>query len=182
MFRFTAPPEMRALQPGTRFQRLYAAYAEHDLKWLKELMLFAALACFTIGVAFVFASGPAWFFFALAFAIVATQSRTVAELCDRAELGLHALTRKLQLRRAARESRAPLVTAPPAHEAAAAVDTPVRDEPRTVVSVDVSPPHPIQRPHMHTVPYGVVCDVEAQPVRIINVPSGEPSENRPSAS
>jgi hypothetical protein len=180
MFRFHAPSELRGLRPGTRFQQLYAAYAEHDLKWLKELMLFAALACFTIGVAFIFSSGPAWFFFALAFAIVATQSRTVAHWFDEAELQVHELTRRLQLRRAARRSAPPLVTAPP--PSAAAVE-PALDQSRPIVpvAVDVSPPHPIDRSHMRTVPYGVVCDVEGQPVRVVTVPIGTPSVDRSSA-
>ena len=154
-------------------------YADHDLKWLKEVMLFAALACFTIGVAFVFSAGPAWFFLGLAFLIVATQSQTVARWCDEAELQGRTLCGKLQLWREARRSAPPLVTAPPTG-AVEITSAPEPPKPIITVDVDVSPPHRIERPHMRTVPYGVVCDVEAQPVRIVTTPA--PVEaSRPSA-
>lgn len=172
-------PDLRALRPGTRFQRLHATYADHGLKWLKEAMMFAALACFTIGVAFVFSAGPAWFFLGLSFLIVATQSRAVARVCDRTELRVRRLHRKLQLLREARQSAPPLVTAPPAH-AVEVLPTPAPHKPLVTVDVDVSPPHRIERPHMRTVPYGVVCDVEAQQVRVVTTPA--PAEtSRPSA-
>jgi hypothetical protein len=158
---------------------LHATYADHGLKWLKEVMMFAALACFTIGVAFVFSAGPAWFFFGLAFLIVATQSRSVARVFDRTELRVRRLGRKLRLLREARRSAPPIVTAPPVHTAEV---LPAREprKPIVTVDVDVSPPHRIERPHMRTVPYGVVCDVEAQPVRVVTTPA--PAEtSRPSA-
>lgn len=180
MHRYHVPErDVRTLPPGTRFERLHATYADHGLKWLKELMMFAALACFTIGVAFVFSAGPSWFFLGLSFLIVATQSRAVARVCDRAELHVRRLRRKLQLLREARQAAPPIVTAPPAQ---AVEVTPARQphKPIVTVSVDVSAPHRIERPHMRTVPYGVVCDVEAQPVRVVTTPA--PAEtNRPSA-
>jgi len=170
-------PSFGALRPGTRFQRLHAMYADHDLKWLKEVMMFAALACFTIGIAFVFAAGPAWFFLGLAFLIIATQSRTVARFCDDAELQVHELGRRLHLWRESRRSAPPLVTQPPEHE----LKVEPQPEPHkpVTVTVDVSPPHPIQRPVMRTVPYGVICDVEAQPIRVVTTPA--PAATRPSA-
>lgn len=171
MRRYPVPEtELPASRAGMRFQRLHAMYADHDLKWLKEVMMFAALACFTIGVAFVFSPGPAWFFLGLAFLIVATQSRTVARWCDHAELGAQRLGGKLQLLREARRSVPPLVTAPPAHETKVARD-PQPAKPIVTVEVDVSAPHPMERRHMHTVPYGVVCDVEAHPVRVVTTPA-----------
>jgi hypothetical protein len=154
-----------------RFQRLYAMYADHDSKWLKEVMLFAALACFTIGVAFIFAAGPAWFFLGLGFLIVATQSRAVARFCDQLELQARALGGQVQLWREARRSAPPLVT-PPAHDRRVEDEPPAPPrKPVVTVAVEVTPPHRIERPHMRTVPYGVVCDVEAQPIRVVTTPA-----------
>jgi hypothetical protein len=174
--------EPRVSRAGTRFQRLHALYADHELKWLKEVMLFAALACFTIGIAFVFAAGPAWFFLGLAFLIVATQSRAVARFCDEAELHAHQLARRFQLWRESRRSAPPLVTEPPPHELhQRKVEREVEPHnPVVAVPVAVSPPHPIQRPVMRTEPYGVVCDVEARPVRVVTTPAPS-AETRPSA-
>lgn len=109
--------EIWRLPPGERFQHLYASYVEHDSAWLRGSLLYAALACFTLGCAFIVGSGPAFFFWFLAAALVATQSSAVARQCDSIELGLRSLSRKfsrLQRDRLPRpQTIRPLITAPP---------------------------------------------------------------------
>lgn len=74
---------------GERFQRVYWEYAEHDQEWVKQSLLFVALGCFTIGLVFMFDSGPAFVMFALSVALVGTQSDWLARHCDRAHLFVH---------------------------------------------------------------------------------------------
>jgi hypothetical protein len=106
--------EIRRLPPGERFQHLYASYVEHDSAWLRGSLLYAALACFTLGCAFMIASGPAYFFWFLAGALVATQSGAVARQFDSIELGLRNVGRRFHRQRFPRpRTIRPLITAPP---------------------------------------------------------------------
>jgi hypothetical protein len=101
--------------PGRRFQSLFAAYAEHDISWLREVLLFVALGCFTLGILFIVTPGPSWLFLLLSAVLVLTQSRTAARCFDEVELRVRALCRgQLRIRRprTALEPK-PIVTAPP---------------------------------------------------------------------
>lgn len=106
--------EVCDLPPGERFQSLYESYVAHDSAWLRGALLYAALGCFTIGMAFMFSGGPAFFFLFLSAAIVATQSSAVARQCDAIELLIRGLARKLHHRSQEQaRSMPPLITAPP---------------------------------------------------------------------
>jgi hypothetical protein len=88
--------ELRALPAGQRFQHLRASYGTNR-GWLRELLLFVALACFTIAAAMYMTSGPAWLFLLLTAALVVTQSHTAVRGLDAAELGLRALMGQTQV-------------------------------------------------------------------------------------
>jgi len=91
--------ELRTWPPGHRFQHLYTAYADHDFEIVRSALLYLALGCFTIGLAFMFVPGPAWVPFALCAAIVSTQYPWIARHLDRAELGLRHSFRWMRVRR-----------------------------------------------------------------------------------
>lgn len=102
------------MPPGERFQNLYESYVAHDSTWLRGALLYAALGCFTIGMAFMFSSGPGVFFLVLSALIVATQSSFFARHCDSTELLVRGLARRLYHRSQERaRSMPPLITAPP---------------------------------------------------------------------
>ncbi|MEY4579265.1 MAG: hypothetical protein RL701_3968 [Pseudomonadota bacterium] len=80
--------DLRAWPPGQRFQRLYSSYAEHDSRVLRSSLFYVALGCFTLGLVFMFDSGPAVIPFTLGLLIVATQSNWLARHLDSAELAV----------------------------------------------------------------------------------------------
>lgn len=89
--------ELKVAPPGERFQRLYMTHAHHDSGLVKELLLMAALGCFTIGLVFMFATGgPAMLFLVLALALVATQSGWLARNADSVELLVRGMGEKLR--------------------------------------------------------------------------------------
>jgi hypothetical protein len=76
-------------QPGHRFQNRYASARRHRDQvptWQRLLQLGASLVLLAAGVVFVFIPGPAILFFALAGAMLASESRTVARALDWTEL------------------------------------------------------------------------------------------------
>lgn len=86
--------------PGHRFQNRYASAQRqraHVPAWRRILQLGIALVLVSIGVVLVFIPGPAVLFFALAGAMLASESRAVARGLDWAELrirtGWHRLAR-----------------------------------------------------------------------------------------
>lgn len=94
--------ELKLAPPGERFQRLYITYAQHDSELLRGVLLMAALGCFTIGVVFTLGlgSGPAFLFFALSVALVATQSSWLARHADEIELTYRDLSERMRTRNA----------------------------------------------------------------------------------
>ena len=77
--------------PGHRFQNRYASAQRHRAHipaWRRILQLVIALGLVSIGVVLVFIPGPAVLFFALAGAMLASESRLVARGLDWAELRL----------------------------------------------------------------------------------------------
>jgi len=88
--------EFRHWPPGERFCRLYEEYAEHDSELIRTTLMFVALACFTIGVSFLFVQGPAFVLFLLTGVILATQSSWLAQKLDSAELSLRHVGRELR--------------------------------------------------------------------------------------
>jgi hypothetical protein len=91
--------DLRASKAGKRFQHFHAAHASKRTGWARALTISAAVICVAIGVVLAFIPGPAVVFFALAVALLSTQSHWLARKSDRAELYLHALWRKHQRRR-----------------------------------------------------------------------------------
>ena len=75
----------KALPAGKRFQRFHEQQKDAPA-WVKPLLIVGALLCIAAGVVLTFIPGPAFVFFGLAGAMLATQSRHVARLLDRGEL------------------------------------------------------------------------------------------------
>jgi hypothetical protein len=78
--------KLRGAQPGERFKEFYQRMRNDSPSWMRPLYFGAAFVSFAIGVVLAFIPGPAVLFFALAAALVATQSRWLAKQLDRAEV------------------------------------------------------------------------------------------------
>jgi hypothetical protein len=91
--------ELRASQPGERFQDAYHRQKRADqgrsaaARWLRPML---ALLSFAIGVVLAFIPGPAVVFFALSATLLATQSLRVARILDRTEVWLRSQRAKLR--------------------------------------------------------------------------------------
>jgi hypothetical protein len=72
-------------EPGERFGAFHREQ-KHKPLWVKVLFFALAFVSFGIGVVLAFIPGPAVLFFALAGALLATQSRFVAEKLDKGEV------------------------------------------------------------------------------------------------
>ena len=88
---------LRRGRPGHRFRDHYRR-AAHERRtgwyWLKRLGKFAvALVAVVVGLAEILFPGPAILFFSIAGSLLATESRTVAELMDWSEVKIRALAR-----------------------------------------------------------------------------------------
>jgi len=77
---------LREAQPGERFKEFHHRMRVDCPNWMRPVYLGAALVSFAIGVVLAFIPGPAILFFALAAALVATQSSWLAGQLDRAEV------------------------------------------------------------------------------------------------
>jgi hypothetical protein len=161
--------------PGRRFQSLFAAYAEHDISWLREVLLFVALGCFTLGILFIVMPGPYWLFLPLSALLVLTQSRTAARCFDEVELRVRDLCRgQLRIRRprTALEPK-PIVTAPPREHISAirgSVRLPVTAPMYGAVSVSVR--SAVTAP-LHGALAAVPLPPEPEPLRVaITAPAG----------
>jgi hypothetical protein len=88
--------ELKHWPAGQRFTKFYEK--QHQQRSAASRLLFplAAIASLAIGVVLVFIPGPAIVFFALAVALIATQSRWVAKRADAAELALRKLWKRLR--------------------------------------------------------------------------------------
>lgn len=86
-----------ALPSGERFARFHAQQKDAPA-WVKPLLIVAAVASIAVGVVLVFIPGPAFVFFGLAGAMLATQSVHVARLLDRLEVVTRALLRRARTR------------------------------------------------------------------------------------
>ena len=98
-----------ALPIGERFVRFYEQQKSAPA-WVKPLLIVSALACLAIGVVLAFLPGPAFVFFGLAGAMLATQSIHVARLLDRLEVFARSMMRRARdtwdaIRRWARRER-----------------------------------------------------------------------------
>lgn len=81
---------MKAARPGKRFRNAHTR-AQHNgtsTGWGRILCFLLAAVCLVIGVILVFIPGPAFVFFILAGALLASQWRKLAEWLDRGEVGL----------------------------------------------------------------------------------------------
>jgi hypothetical protein len=78
--------KLREAQPGERFMEFHRRMRTDSPSWMHPLYLGAAIVSFAIGVVLAFVPGPAILFFALAAALVATQSIWLARELDRAEM------------------------------------------------------------------------------------------------
>jgi hypothetical protein len=78
--------KLREAAPGRRFTEFHERMRKQSPSWMRPLYLGAAVVCFAIGVVLAFIPGPAILFFALAVALVATQSSWLAKALDRDEV------------------------------------------------------------------------------------------------
>lgn len=100
--------ELKALPAGTRFEAFHEQQRQRPV-WVKAAYIVGAVVAVAIGVLLVFIPGPAVVFFALAGALVGTQSRWVAKKLDRGEVKGRELWERFQTwrnrRRAERRRR-----------------------------------------------------------------------------
>lgn len=80
----------QALPAGERFERFHEQQKDAPA-WVKPVLIVGVLASLAIGVVLVFIPGPAFVFFGLAGALLATQSALVARALDRAEVWARSL-------------------------------------------------------------------------------------------
>lgn len=91
--------KIKASKPGERFREVYERQKLADqhrsavLRWLRPLLALLSLA---IGVVLAFIPGPAFVFFGISAALLATESLYVARALDRTELWLRAQRAKLR--------------------------------------------------------------------------------------
>ena len=80
--------------PGERFEAFNERQQQHARGPIKALYFGGAIVSLAVGVVLVFIPGPAFVFFILAGALLATQSRWVARRLDRIEVwGRETMTR-----------------------------------------------------------------------------------------
>lgn len=92
---------LRHSRPGQRFQRVYANALRRRQTvplWHRLIRLGLAAIAFVLGLIFVVLPGPAFIFFILAGALMATESHGVAVALDWLELRLRALGRRAKRR------------------------------------------------------------------------------------
>jgi hypothetical protein len=77
--------ELKHYPPGERFQKIHSAERGKSRR-VKVMYVGLAVVSLAIGVVLVFIPGPAVLFFALAGALLATQSSWLARQLDRLEL------------------------------------------------------------------------------------------------
>jgi hypothetical protein len=91
--------ELKGSAPGERFKTAHANACRRRRTtplWHRVVQLGLAVVALVLGVIFAFIPGPAFVFFALAGALLATESRAVAGALDWWELGLRAFGRWAQ--------------------------------------------------------------------------------------
>ena len=89
--------EFKQLPPGERFRTVHEQQANLP-RWVKLLVIVAALVSCAIGVVLTFIPGPAIVFYALAAALLAIESAWVARALDRGELAARGLAARLRNR------------------------------------------------------------------------------------
>jgi hypothetical protein len=78
--------ELRDAEPGQRFQAFHDKQKERSPKWAGPLYIGGAIVSLAVGVVLAFIPGPAILFFAIAGALLASQSAFVARKLDTAEV------------------------------------------------------------------------------------------------
>jgi len=90
---------LKASKPGKRFKEAHERQREADktrsawARWLRPIL---GVVAFGVGVVLAFIPGPAVVFFALAAALFAAESMTIAKALDRVELWLRGVWAKLR--------------------------------------------------------------------------------------
>ena len=96
--------ELKALPPGKRFQTVHQRQSGAPA-WVKPVLIVSAVIAFAIGILLTVLPGPAVVFYALAGALVATESAWVARWLDRGEVELRKLVKRVRARLRRRRSR-----------------------------------------------------------------------------
>lgn len=115
----------RALPAGARFRRFHEQQ-KNAPGWVKPLLVVGAVVSLAVAVVLTIFPGPAFVFYGLAGALLATQSIHVARLLDRGELAARALVGRMRdtwdtlRRRIARHRSKPKKRSHPASRASGA--------------------------------------------------------------
>lgn len=96
--------KMKVDQPGHRFRNHYRRSAKDGgpSPWERVLFFGGALLSFGVGVVLIFIPGPAFVFFIISGALLASQLRPVAMLMDKSELAVRSAWAALAKKWAAR--------------------------------------------------------------------------------
>jgi hypothetical protein len=86
--------ELKQYPEGHRFEEFYANHRQQRTRGRSLAFSLAAVLCFAIGVVLVFVPGPAFLFFGIALALIATQSLWVAQRLDALERALRHFRRQ----------------------------------------------------------------------------------------
>lgn len=100
--------EFRQLKNAPAGHRFIACYERHQAReapWLKPILYFAAIFSLVIGMILVFIPGPAILFFAIAGALLAAESRSVAAAFDNVECWCRSRYAALRGRSSGRKKR-----------------------------------------------------------------------------
>jgi hypothetical protein len=97
--------ELKSYPPGKRFQTVYEKQKDAPA-WVKPVVIAGAIVAFGIGVLLSIMPGPAFVFYGLAGALLATESAWAARQLDRAELAARRLHTRWKRWRSRRKTAA----------------------------------------------------------------------------
>lgn len=90
--------ELRRARPGERFRQWHDKQQRTARSWVRPLYLGAAVVSLAVGIVLTVMPGPAVVFFALAGALIASQSTAVARFLDNAEVRIRGVLRRVRQR------------------------------------------------------------------------------------
>lgn len=97
--------ELKSYPPGKRFQTVHEQQKDAPA-WVKPVVIAGAVVAFGIGVLLSIMPGPAFVFYGLAGALLATESAWVARQLDRGEVGARKLIARWKRWRSRRKAAA----------------------------------------------------------------------------
>jgi hypothetical protein len=173
--------EFKTAQSGHRFVECYERHQKRESPWLKPVLFFAAVFSLVVGVVLAFVPGPAILFFAIAGALLACESRTVAMAFDKVESWGRSKFSRLRAPRRKRDARATTkALSPQAAAVIAARAEKAQKQQREVTRQAVEQPAARRHAEMpeRDPAEGPAPEAGAPPVDMssLQVPGSEPSE------